>query len=476
MNGGNFESFRDAFKQQVMAYGINALGTHMVDKINQSLNIFSESSMEVALNYISNAAASCVIAVANGNNSGSQTSGETACVTAAGASVVGTYIGKNQALSEKTRDLANKLKEDYDEEFAKAIGPNPTALDIQIASQAIKNTKLGQYKNEINKLLNDGADLSKLYVALAVFAAGGSADQINISAEFVDKNINNVNAVRTLYFVNLLAVSLTMALEQHRTSDSAAPVVEGEDYVEILASNSALLNEHLSRLANARKVQYKYEDFKKLVKEHFKAQNKSEAEIEAFLEITSAEKLFNTVSNASLQFAESGSNMTCGVTDTYEHCIYNPSLNAATAFGWKKRLGDLRQLDANDHGKNAQKGTPRVQVAIAHGMTIMAPVAIPVAETSDKLQAFIQENEDVGFAIQIFSLLTSPMSTIAGELFAASPAGKATGDAIATAHEYGVNWVYEGGDKRLQSKAMISQTMSGTKQYLTSRRLNLFHK
>jgi hypothetical protein len=181
INGGDLGDFGDSFKTSLIQSGVNALGEAMTDKISDAFSLESGESFDVAMTYISNAAAGCIIGAVSfeTQDNGQQDSNDSAknnCASAATGAVIGTAVAHATLNSDEFKQESEALETkivalDFDENKHGKI------LDF-IKSEDFKHHALG----ELHSLRDEGADIAKLSAALGVFVAGGSSQQINLSA------------------------------------------------------------------------------------------------------------------------------------------------------------------------------------------------------------------------------------------------------------------------------------------------------
>ncbi len=212
--------FDDSFRASLFDYAADRIGQNMANKIGETFKASEQNPFDKAFQYISHAAAGCVIGVVRGASDSNQAEREDYCKSGAGGALVGEFVGdiykQSIGYDEKVAAL-QELKNDIDgfEETAKLITADMTPeqkaavinffntgdyslLDslsddqffaIADITYDLENFRISQAN--IQTMSQNGVDVAKLSAAFVALLADGDVD----TAAFTGENAAENNAL-----------------------------------------------------------------------------------------------------------------------------------------------------------------------------------------------------------------------------------------------------------------------------------------
>ncbi|WP_039914192.1 cytidine deaminase-like fold-containing protein [Cellvibrio mixtus] len=193
INGGNFDAFKNTFKQSLIANSINTIGEHMAKTIGKAFDHGIDSTaLDTALKYISHAASGCIIGAATAQTSNSSSQANSSCLAGAGGAVIGEYIGSkyrnsNEVLAAK--EAIDSFIAENGETVAKLRAAGYT--NEKILEIFSSRSNVPYLMNQLDQLQRKGVDLAKLGAAFSAFAVGANESQINIAASMGETTAQN---------------------------------------------------------------------------------------------------------------------------------------------------------------------------------------------------------------------------------------------------------------------------------------------
>lgn len=207
INGGDLGDFGDAWVDSLTNVGINHLGQYMAGGIKNAFDTDDAGALDTALKYIAHAGAGCVLGAARASNAGGNSDDASDnCKAGAGGAVVGEFIATQYRTSQEVIEAEDAVKGFVDEngKYVKSLAEQGLS-EAELNAYLNLQSDLPYYTAEFDNLLSKGVDLSKLGAAIAVFAAGGTAAQVNTAA-YTGENAAENNG---LFLVLALPVLLT---------------------------------------------------------------------------------------------------------------------------------------------------------------------------------------------------------------------------------------------------------------------------
>jgi len=205
VNGGSLSDFGDAFTTTLMQSAISRIGQEMAETIGDS---YKTGDITNAVRYMAHAATGCIIGVASGEVTNTETSSDNNCASGAGGAVTGELIAdwhKEANGFEQQQELVKELEK----ELLDSLGPLATAdpnnlTDEQAKAIAALQTKIGNHQSQqaaLHQMRQQGVDLAKLGAGFAALAAGGN---VQLAAD-AGENAAKHNA---LFVIPLIKFSL----------------------------------------------------------------------------------------------------------------------------------------------------------------------------------------------------------------------------------------------------------------------------
>jgi len=223
--GDSFDDFGEAFQQSLVQVGIDRLGQYMANEIKAAWDNPGAESFDTAMKYIAHAGSGCLLGTAlSANAEGSSQEASANCAAGAGGAVVGEFIAIQlrsaddiaaaeagiKKVIDENGDYLNSLKED---------GFSHEELEAILNAGSDVST---YWTNEIDTLHAQGVDLAKLGAAISVFAAGGTAAQVDAAA-YTGQNAAENNG----FFLFLAFPVLLTALDITLTGMDLYEIYEG---------------------------------------------------------------------------------------------------------------------------------------------------------------------------------------------------------------------------------------------------------
>jgi filamentous hemagglutinin len=180
INGGNSESFKQAFIQNLATSAVNKLGEKMANKIGIAYRNSEANGINNVIRYVAHAGAGCVLGLASGavNASDDET---VSCLSGAGGAVVGELVADNYK-----RAQIESLFEDQQAEVKRleAEGFSKERIVQELSSPESQ----AKYTARMVQMKAAGVDLAKLSGAFAAFLAQGDVSIAAMTAENAAKN------------------------------------------------------------------------------------------------------------------------------------------------------------------------------------------------------------------------------------------------------------------------------------------------
>lgn len=199
--GADLDEFGEIFARNALQNAVNVLGRNLTESI-------AGSDLSTAMEYIANASVGCFVGAAtssigDGNVSSAEegqqsseesSSPESACVTAAGASIIndmvqGSFDPQTDQLTDQQRELATWLENNVsssilgvdDQAFRTLVeigDVNPRAIYYVTALRGVRG--------ELANLTRNSVQMSRVLAGVTAFFVGASADNISIADGYVE--------------------------------------------------------------------------------------------------------------------------------------------------------------------------------------------------------------------------------------------------------------------------------------------------
>ncbi len=435
INGGDLGDFKDAFKASLMQSGINSLGQYMTESVNDAFDINSTESFDVAMNYITHAAVGCAVGAIT---AASQDSGavDRSCAIAAGSQVVGQYIGnialEGKALEDKLVQLTEQYQGITDEQIKKLEVLMQGGLSLKKSLTYLSTANNMQLlESQLLDFQTAGGDLAKLSTALAVFIGGGSARQINLSADVSSTAATTLMKSQINTHLKLALNNLELRLNAGIDNTN---VVYVDDTMHFITTT-----EKKKTLFDPQNEQATLEDFKTLARLEMQQKGIPADVIEQTLSNPELETFYDKVVEVKKALSDRNSTFyDNGVIDETQHYT-KINKSEHNLYGWK---GPIEQN----------------QAVIAQIFDISSPVLQPLGKMMDEISTML--DTDAGRAIiTAYEVLSGPVSYIVTEAVMQSPVGTYIQKEVANAHTDLTSYVDKNSDILDQQQA--SETIGG---------------
>ena len=446
INGGSLSDLDQMIVSNLKSYAIRKLGQEFVEKIDATWNIFSDEGTDVAMNYIANAFAGCLIGVATHEaNSTPDDNAKNSCAAGAAGSVAGRYIGKTAVEANVTLDDFNDARIEYRDKISAHLANNP-GMSVFSAALAVDPF----FKNYAQNMLSTQktADLTRLSMGLTTFLLGGSAAQINL----VDQTASNqVNAVIDVKLAELLKLEADLILADRAVSGDDNKVID-------LKPTDPLIAEHLASVLALQDSKegrglITAEEYEQLIEEKL-SQNYSQAEIEEIKQKVDIKFYTRQLEKATRNLSKLGGSFGCEPGDMTSRCVKELSVNAKQAYGLYDKFKDASRLDYHAKGTNNLEAATETQKLAAQVVEGLQPIGQPLDELTQEVVDKYRDELDspaVKGVLFVIDFLKAPIWTASELLISKTPLGKELEQTVMEAHTASVTYVAEGSSNLSQA-------------------------
>ncbi|WP_081228035.1 DUF637 domain-containing protein [Pseudoalteromonas luteoviolacea] len=448
INGGSFSDLDEQIISGLKSYAAQQLGQAIVSKIDDTWKVFSDSNTEVAMNYVAHAFSGCLIGVLNHQtNTPQNDEAEKSCVINAGASVVGRYIGVTKAKAEGSladfKEFSGKYKDDVLREI------DASGLDPALMADIYNDVARGPAQGFLNKHSTD--ELTRLYTALTVFLAGGSADVINMASNTASDQVKAViNYKFSEYLIREVQLVMTARKFGSRLEDKYGTGLSVNDRsLESLKRLASKENNGSEGFVDAVHA----EDMKAEIIQSLKDENFTDEQIAEIDQIVDFDEISQAIETATHRLSTLGGQFECPVEIRCTKYMMR-------AFGIQNKFDEASVFDRRAIGQNLQGDVTETQRLVAQVTEILQPIGQPIDELATGVVAkYGDEIEQAKGVIIAIDILKAPVLSVINLIYQKTPLAQRINQSIADAHTQAVAYAAKGSDTLTPDD--VSRTYSG---------------